>query len=925
MTAARTSRIALYLLLLAAPTLAALRDDLSSHAGAISDAEALLERQNHGRQLIFQLSEHAVEELLLDYLREDPDALIQEADEDTRDSMGMDYRAWVSGLDVTIREDNVLAVDARVAGRLWGGEARPDVTCAFGLDDEDQRVRVLLDLTLETDDCGVPVELTVAPSLDLVDLDLSRCSALFAAQEATFEAQFAAALQARLEGFVLPLDELSNFVSEESFTCEEPAVTLPELRPFNAAMRTLTAPLDADGAVTEPLILIGLDLLGETAVYPTEPPDCDGEGEAGDPEACAAFDAGGTEPGLPACYEDVAASGTYDLFASSAFETYNQSLIAADHDLTISVSTRLLRRLYEDLFWRYDDDGKTVRERWEETLDDVREEKGRLVSHSEYSRWEGFTTKTAIADPEDGSGLCDGEPEGAWVLDPDEQSPWLVSYGGLHHRYCFVFCTDTYVSFRAAMRFFIDNADPEVPTLRSDLVVSTRNDAGCGSSCSGSADETDRKLEDLRRRLRSATTQFFDLEWHRDRYSVTFDMMQTYAGTVAMSGKLHTLLLDDDDLTVGEAVVDPILEGRTIPPPIGAIVAFNLDDPGEHLLAQGFDPVQGMCPPGYQTRWLTMSGWGGTMTPSFCEYADEDAASDPSVLPPFAWCGMDVIKSARAEVCDGLDNDGDGRVDEDFVDADDDGVADCLASGDGLEEFVSRCGTWEPREGCPDGFSQYGVWLDYVERACLRGTLPGPCEVVLEDAELITCIADGAGYTDDMGPWLPPGLVIAGQLEGAAEPLEGFSDCPAGTTSASQRASSLHGVRYEACIGEGWWPDGDGDGAPRVEEDEVGTSDTARSTDGDAFPDGFELHADLGLDPLSEDSDGDRLSDLAEILVFLTDPAEPDTDGDGLTDGYEVWVMGYDPMALDTDADGVPDGEEDVLVLVDLYDDWFFE
>jgi hypothetical protein len=58
------------------------------------------------------------------------------------------------------------------------------------------------------------------------------------------------------------------------------------------------------------------------------------------------------------------------------------------------------------------------------------------------------------------------------------------------------------------------------------------------------------------------------------------------------------------------------------------------------------------------------------------------------------------------------------------------------------------------------------------------------------------------------------------------------------------------------------------------------------------------------------DYDGDGLSDVSEINLYLTDSFNPDTDGDGLTDGEEVMVYGTNPRDADTDGDSWLDAEE---------------
>ncbi|MHA2263681.1 MAG: DUF7379 domain-containing protein [Candidatus Thorarchaeota archaeon] len=57
------------------------------------------------------------------------------------------------------------------------------------------------------------------------------------------------------------------------------------------------------------------------------------------------------------------------------------------------------------------------------------------------------------------------------------------------------------------------------------------------------------------------------------------------------------------------------------------------------------------------------------------------------------------------------------------------------------------------------------------------------------------------------------------------------------------------------------------------------------------------------------DSDGDGLTDDAEVYYHLTNPNHWDTDGDEIGDGIEV-DMGLEPLDWDTDGDGIGDGNE---------------
>ena len=91
-------------------------------------------------------------------------------------------------------------------------------------------------------------------------------------------------------------------------------------------------------------------------------------------------------------------------------------------------------------------------------------------------------------------------------------------------------------------------------------------------------------------------------------------------------------------------------------------------------------------------------------------------------------------------------------------------------------------------------------------------------------------------------------------------------------------------------------------------------------TDEDGVPDGLDncidypnpAQADFngnGIGDWCEDSDQDGLWD-AEELSSGTDPSIQDTDGDGLTDGAEIDIFNTDPLNVDSDGDGISDALE---------------
>lgn len=80
-------------------------------------------------------------------------------------------------------------------------------------------------------------------------------------------------------------------------------------------------------------------------------------------------------------------------------------------------------------------------------------------------------------------------------------------------------------------------------------------------------------------------------------------------------------------------------------------------------------------------------------------------------------------------------------------------------------------------------------------------------------------------------------------------------------------------------------------------------------SDGDGLSDSAEVNRHM-TNPSNVDSDGDGLSDYDEVMRYNTDANNSDTDRDGLGDGAEVLAHNTDPLDPDSDNDMLVDGDE---------------
>lgn len=114
--------------------------------------------------------------------------------------------------------------------------------------------------------------------------------------------------------------------------------------------------------------------------------------------------------------------------------------------------------------------------------------------------------------------------------------------------------------------------------------------------------------------------------------------------------------------------------------------------------------------------------------------------------------------------------------------------------------------------------------------------------------------------------------------------------------------------------------DTDKDGLTDDVEKELGTNTHKSDTDGDRLSDGDEILI-FGTDPLKKDTDDNGTSDYEEDFdndglsngnenKKGTNPMVDDSDGDDLLDGDEVYKYSTNPLVADTDDDRLDDGDE---------------
>jgi hypothetical protein len=194
----------------------------------------------------------------------------------------------------------------------------------------------------------------------------------------------------------------------------------------------------------------------------------------------------------------------------------------------------------------------------------------------------------------------------------------------------------------------------------------------------------------------------------------------------------------------------------------------------------------------------------------------------------------------------------------------------------------------------------YKLQLLFLERCCARA-----CDIYVDD---VLKLDDFAPYTfQPSNNGTRGAAAVIGFLAGGTSTTIRLDGSTVTNPVYNDRSPLLCGVTLEAVTGA----DADGDGLDDLWET-ANFGNLAQTASGDPDSDGLTnlQENSAGTNPTTSDTDGDGLSDRAELVTHLTDPKKADTDFDGLTDGSEVNTHGTNPNDTDTDDDDYPDGVE---------------
>ena len=376
---------------------------------------------------------------------------------------------------------------------------------------------------------------------------------------------------------------------------------------------------------------------------------------------------------------------------------------------------------------------------------------------------------------------------------------------------------------------------------------------------------------------------------------------------------------------------------------------------------------------GLSTVATQSCSWGGLsdFSGSGAQWVWPASCSNPSATPD-AWFVTELEVCPATEMCNGIDDDGDGEVDEGFSDTDGDGIADCMdvedcdcIDNDGDGEIDENCefeltitGTGDDAAtfyldgalvGASSGWSTVDSWTTTIsggvhhvaaEVSDVSGVQVGFRSTLHVDGQLASATGDdiwmGAiGHSSDPS-WTTDttGLQLATPATCSWGALSAFTGTGAAWVweeNCNDEATYPEG-RYvaellvcpdmELCNGrdddgdgdidEGFF-DSDGDGFADCVDDDCDGIDN----DGDGFVD--EDHPDTDEDGIADCVDTEECDGLDNDGDGRVDEDFPDTDGDGIADCMDE----EECDGLDNDGDGTIDEgfDADLDGIADCFDE----